>query len=216
MENLKSYEISDIFKILSKEFNDNVETELVYFNNFQLLIAVMLSAQSTDKQVNKVVEKLFDIVKEPDDVVKLGYEKLNEIIKTINYHNVKSRNIVETSKKIIKNFNNKVPNNLEDLMSLNGVGRKTANLVLSIAFKQNRIAVDTHVFRVSNRIGITKAKTPLETELQMYDKVDVENQRKINTLLIQLGRKYCKAIKPKCNQCPLRKYCKLKIMNNKV
>jgi len=200
--------VEKIFDILTKEFNSSIDTELVYCNNYQLLVAIMLSAQATDRSVNNVTNKLFSVLHCPEDAIALGSEKINHYMKTINYHNVKSKYIVSMSKLLIDNFNGEVPNDFKKLTSLTGVGRKTANLVLSLAFKKARIAVDTHVFRVSNRLGLTKANNVIETEKQLTKNVPLTLHRQINNLLIPFGRKYCRAIKPKCQQCTLRKWCK--------
>ena len=200
-------EIKEIFEILEKDYRTDIDTELKYENNYQLLIAIMLSAQATDRGVNKATTKLFPVLKSPQDALKLGFDKINALIQTINYHNVKAKHIVELSKMLIDKFNSIVPDNFEDLTSLAGIGRKTANLVLSIAFKQNKIAVDTHCFRVANRIGLTKAKNVLESELQLTKNVPENKHRLINQLLIQFGRDICNAKNPKCDKCKLRKYC---------
>ena len=204
-------DINRIFKILANEFDSEIDTALFYKNNYQLLVAIILSAQMTDKGVNKITDKLFSVLSSPEDAIKLGKYKINQYIKTINYHNVKSKYIVEMSKQLIDNFNGIVPSKFEDLISLSGVGRKTANLVLSIAFKKSKIAVDTHVFRVSNRLGLAKAKNTLKTEEQLTKNIPPAFHRQINNLLIPFGRKYCRAINPKCEHCPLKKYCKYKI-----
>ena len=200
-------EIKEIFEILEKDYRTDIDTELKYENNYQLLIAIMLSAQATDRGVNKATTKLFPVLKSPQDALKLGFDKINALIKTINYHNVKAKHIIELSRKLVNDFNSIIPNNFEDLTSLAGIGRKTANLVLSIAFKQNKIAVDTHCFRVANRIGLTKAKNVLESELQLTKNVPENKHRLINQLLIQFGRDICNAKNPKCDKCKLRKYC---------
>ena len=204
----KQNEIKEIFEILEKDYRTDIDTELKYENNYQLLVAIMLSAQATDKGVNRATTKLFSLLKTPQDALKLGFDKINELIKTINYHNVKAKHIIELSKMLIDKFNSVVPNNFEDLTSLAGIGRKTANLVLSIAFKQNKIAVDTHCFRVANRIGITRAKNVLESEMQLTKNVPENKHRLINQLLVQFGRDICNAKNPKCDKCKLRKYCK--------
>ena len=206
-------DVNFIFKILSNEFDSKIDTALFYKNNYQLLVAIILSAQMTDKGVNKITDKLFSVLSSPEDAIKLGKHKINQYIKTINYHNVKSEYIVKMSKQLLDNFNGIVPNKFEDLISLAGVGRKTANLVLSIAFKKSKIAVDTHVFRVSNRLGLAKAKNTLKTEEQLTKNVPSTFHRQINNLLIPFGRKYCRAINPKCEHCPLKKYCKYKKLN---
>lgn len=200
-------EIKEIFEILEKDYRTDIDTELKYENNYQLLIAIMLSAQATDKGVNRATTKLFPVLKSPQDALKLGFDKINELIKTINYHNVKAKHIIELSRKLVNDFNSVVPNNFKDLTSLAGIGRKTANLVLSIAFKQNKIAVDTHCFRVANRIGLTNAKNVLVSELQLIKSVPENKHRLINQLLIQFGRDICNAKNPKCDKCKLSKYC---------
>ena len=206
----KKNDIETIFHILSSEFDTNIDTELRYYNNYQLLVAIMLSAQATDNSVNKITDKLFLAIKTPEDAIKLGDKKINNYIKTINYHNTKSKNIVKMSRQLIDNFNSKVPDDFDDLISLSGVGRKTANLVLSIDFKQQKIAVDTHVFRVANRIGLANAKNVVKTEEQLQKNIPEVFHRQINNLLIPFGRKYCKAIKPRCKDCPIGDFCKKK------
>ena len=203
-------DIENIMHILQNRYGNLPDTELKYENNYQLLIAIMLSAQSTDKQVNKITPKLFSYIKYPQDAVNLGEEKINKIIKSVNYHNMKAKNIVLMSKKLIQEYNSMVPNDFDKLVLLNGVGRKTANLLLSIAFQQNRIAVDTHVHRVANRIGMAHANTPKDTELQLTKNVPVKYHRAINSLLIPFGREFCGARKMHCQQCPVAKFCAYK------
>ena len=201
-------EILKIFEILEQNYNTNIDTELKYENNYQLLIAIMLSAQATDKGVNKATKELFKVLKTPQDALSIGYEKINNYIKTINYHNTKAKHIIELSEKLIKEFNSVVPDDFDKLVSLSGIGRKTANLVLSIAFEKDKIAVDTHCFRVANRIGLTNAKNVFESEMQLIKKVPTNKHRLINQLLVQFGRDICDARKPKCENCKLNKYCK--------
>ena len=207
---LSSKEIDTLFQQLEKEFDSNIDTALWYSNNYQLLVAIMLSAQMTDAGVNKVTDKLFHFLHQPQDAIQLGFEKLNQMIKSINYHNTKARHIIQMSQQLCDDYNGEVPNDFDDLFSLAGVGRKTANLVMSIAFKQPYIAVDTHVFRVANRIGLTKATNVLDTELQLKQRVPQSKHREVNNLLIPFGRKYCKAINPRCKACPMRTFCKFK------
>ena len=202
--------IDDIMQILHTRYGDLPVTELTYENNYQLLIAIMLSAQSTDKQVKKITPKLFSYIKYPQDAVNLGEEKINKIIKSVNYHNTKAKNIVLMSKKLIQEYNSMVPNDFDELVLLNGVGRKTANLLLSIAFQQNRIAVDTHVHRVANRLGIAQSNTPKETEVQLAKNIPLQHHRVINSLFIPLGREFCGARKMHCQQCPVAKFCAYK------
>ena len=203
-------DIENIMQILYTRYGSLPDTELKYENNYQLLIAIMLSAQSTDKQVNKITPKLFSYIKYPQDAVNLGEEKINKIIKSVNYHNTKAKNIVLMSKKLIQEYNSMVPNDFDKLVLLNGVGRKTANLLLSIAFQQNRIAVDTHVHRVANRLGIAQSNIPKETELQLARNIPIKYHRAINSLFIPLGREFCGARKMYCQQCPVAKFCAYK------
>ena len=209
-------EIAKIFELLEPDYNTDIDTELWYENNYQLLVAIMLSAQATDKGVNKATDKLFKVLKTPKDALKLGEKKVNEYIKTINYHNTKAKHIIELSKKLVDEFDGKVPNKREDLIKLAGVGRKTANLVLSIAFKQNEIAIDTHCFRVCNRIGLTKAKDVLQSELQLKKTIPISKQRLVNQLFVQFGRDICSAKNPKCERCKLKKYCSFYKLKSKL
>ena len=201
--------IENIFSTLRSEFDDKIDTELGYQNHYQLLVAIMLSAQSTDKSVNNITKELFKILRQPQDAISLGEAKINQYIRTINYHNTKAKHIVKMSKQLIDNFKAKVPKEFDDLLSLAGVGRKTANLIMSIAFKQSYIAVDTHVLRVSNRLGFVSATNAFTAELQLKKNVPFKYHRQINNLLIPFGRKYCKARKPNCAECPLRHWCRL-------
>ena len=155
--------VNKIFKVLSETIK-NPTTELNYSDEFTLLVAVVLSAQSTDKGVNKVTTKLFNLAKKPSDMVKLGEKKIRETIKNIGLYNSKAKNIFLLSKILIEKFNSEVPSTREELVTLPGVGRKTANVVLNTYFNKPFIAVDTHLFRLGNRIGMAKGKTLLEVE----------------------------------------------------
>ncbi|MDR1425838.1 MAG: endonuclease III [Rickettsiales bacterium] len=199
--------IGKIFSILAKEYDQRGLTELSYSNPYTLLVSVMLSAQSTDVGVNRVTSKLFRVVQTPEDAVNLGFDGLRELIKSINYNNTKAKHILSTSRKLIETFDSKVPGNMTDLVSLDGVGRKTANIVLNIIFGIPTIAVDTHVFRVSNRLGIAKAKTVLETERQLLKTIPKKYIAQANNFLVLFGRYQCKALKPLCSSCALRTYC---------
>ena len=200
--------INNIFNILSKIYNDNSLIELKYNNAYTLLVSVVLSAQATDKGVNNATKDLFKIVDTPEKMLKLGEKKLNEYIKTINYHNVKSKHVIELSKILIDKYDSIVPNKREDLESLPGVGRKTANIILNILFNQNCIAVDTHVFRVVNRIGIVNENNVYDTEMSLYKNVPKQYIKYINTWFVLYGRYICKAKNPNCKECLIKKYCK--------
>ena len=206
--------INKLFEILEHDYDATMDTELQFENKYQLLVAIMLSAQSTDKQVNKITKELFRRLKQPRDAVLLGFEGVNKLIASVNYHNSKAMHIVEMSKTLISEFGGEVPGTMDELLQLSGVGRKTANLVLSIAYKQNAIAVDTHVFRVANRLGLTRAKNPAESEMQLKSAIPAGKQRLVNTLLIQHGRAVCNARKPKCEVCKFKGFCEF-CKNNK-
>ena len=210
-ENLNQKETLKILKILCKNHN-NISTELIYHNQFQLLIAIMLSAQSTDKGVNNVTIDLFKHIKTPDDIVKLGLRKFKSKIKKIGLYNSKASNIYDTSNILKKEFFSEVPREFEKLINLPGVGRKTANVYLNLLFDEPRIGVDTHVFRVSNRIGLTQAKNTLQSEKQLNEKIPPRYKKLINSVFIDLGRNYCKSRKPICDKCTIEKYCK-KLIN---
>lgn len=203
--------IIEIFKKLEDKFSRDYKIELDYLNNYTLLIAVLLSAQATDRGVNKATEKLFKIANTPEEMLKLGEDNLKEYIKSINYFNTKAKNIINLSKILVEKFNSEVPNNREDLESLPGVGRKTANVVLNIAFNIPEIAVDTHVFRVSNRIGLVKANNVLDTEKKLKKIIPENYTTFVNHWLVLLGRYICKAKKPDCNNCPIKDLCEKNI-----
>jgi endonuclease-3 len=198
---------SRIFAILVREYGGNDLTELEYTNPFTLLLSVMLSAQATDAGVNRVTSELFKVVQTPEDVVKLGFGRLRELIGSINYNNTKAKHILSTSEKLIEKFGSRVPGSMSDLVSLDGVGRKTANIILNIVFGVPTIAVDTHVFRVSNRLGIVEAKNVLETEKQLLKIVPKKYMSQVNNVLVLFGRRQCKALGPHCSSCVLQKYC---------
>lgn len=208
---LKKKNIEDIFNILNEYYKDVSDTELSYINPYTLLVAVVLSAQATDKGVNKATEELFKIVDTPEKMIELGEDRLKEYIKSINYYNTKAKHIILLSKKLVKDFNSKVPNNLKDLLSLNGVGRKTANIILNTVFGITSIAVDTHVFRVSNRLGLVEADNVLETEQQLEKNIPENNKKDVNKFLVLFGRYICRAKNPLCDNCPLKLLCKTKI-----
>ena len=182
-------------------------TELHYGNVFQLLIAVVLSAQATDKGVNKATAGLFKIAKKPRDILAVGEAGLKQHIKTIGLFNSKAKNIMATCKMLEKDYAGKVPRDREALESLPGVGRKTANVILNTAFGEPTIAVDTHIFRVSNRIGLAPGKTPLEVEKKLLKFVPDEFKLDAHHWLILLGRYTCIARKPKCPGCLIADLC---------
>jgi len=198
--------IYNILKLLEKHYY-GAKTELKYHNPFQLLIATILSAQCTDKQVNKVTPALFAKYKKPEDFVNLTPEQLGEEIKSCGFYKTKSKNIIETCRILTEKYGGQVPRDLDSLQQLPGVGRKTANVVASNAFGIDAIAVDTHVFRVSNRLGLAKANSVEETERQLMKNIPKEKWSAAHHWLINHGRKICNARKPKCDECFLNSYC---------
>ena len=203
---MKKKDIEQIFILLDKSIQ-KPESELDYENPFQLLVAVILSAQATDKSVNKATKSLFKKYKTPSDFLNLGVENLKTYIKTIGLYNNKAKNIIKTSEMLVNDFNSIIPDNLKDLIKLSGVGRKTANVVLNIIFKQPTMPVDTHVFRVSNRIGLVKTNNPLDTEKALLKIVPKKYGIDAHHLLILHGRYTCKARTPLCTECIIKNYC---------
>lgn len=197
----------NVLSILSQQYPE-AETELHYANPFQLIIAVILSAQCTDKRVNKVTPTLFEAFPDADTLAKQSPETVFEYIKSISYPNNKAKNLVNMAKMLIEKHNGNVPDTFEKLIALPGVGRKTANVILSVLYQQPAMAVDTHVFRVSNRIGLVKTNNVLKTEEQLIKYIPKDDIPKAHHWLILHGRYVCVARKPKCTQCPITEYCK--------
>ena len=195
----------EIVEKLSWIFTD--KPALNFSTPFELLIAVILSAQCTDERVNKITAELFKEYNTPEKLLTLNEEQLGKKIFSCGLYKSKAKHILSACKVIVEKFGGQVPNNLEDLRSLDGVGRKTANVVYSVAFKGNAIAVDTHVFRVSNRIGLAKATSVLQTEKQLMKILDEKDWSRSHHYLIYLGRSYCKASKPDCDNCPINAQC---------
>jgi endonuclease-3 len=193
-----------------RRLNPDPKGELEYINPYTLLVAVVLSAQATDTGVNKATRALFKAVKTPEDMVKLGEAGLKNYIKTIGLFNAKGKNIIALSKQLIEKHHSQVPATREELVTLPGVGRKTANVVLNIAFGEPTIAVDTHLFRVGNRTGLSPGKTPEEVEKKLLKVVPDEFLRHAHHWLILHGRYICKARTPLCPTCPVRDLCAYK------
>lgn len=200
-------ENKEILNILENSYPD-ATTELNYSNPFELLIATILSAQCTDKQVNKVTEVLFKKYPTAYHIAKLTPEELGKEVKSCGFYKTKAENIVKTCNILISQYAGKVPETMEELTKLPGVGRKTANVVLSNAFGHPAIAVDTHVFRVSNRIGLANSEDVLKTEHQLMEAIPKERWSKAHHWLILHGRRVCKARKPLCDKCELTKHCR--------
>ena len=203
---MKNKEIDKVFKILKKK-NPSPTTELNYENVFTLLVAVVMSAQSTDKGVNKATDKLFKIANTPEKMMKLGEKRIRDFIKNIGLYNSKAKNVFLLSKIIFEEFNSEVPSSREKLVKLPGVGRKTANVVLNTYFNKPFIAVDTHLFRLGNRLGIAKGKNPLEVENNYLKIIPKWAIKDAHHWLILHGRYVCKARSPQCEQCSIRDFC---------
>ncbi len=206
MNSEKRYEI---MKRLAAE-RPNPQSELNYQSPFELLVAVVLSAQATDKSVNLATEKLFPIANTPQAIVNMGVDGLIPYIKTIGLYRNKAKNVVALSEQLINEFKGEVPRTREELESLPGVGRKTANVVLNVAFGEPTIAVDTHIFRVSNRTKFATGKTPEEVEKKLVRYVPAEFKKDAHHWLLLHGRYCCKATKPDCAHCPIFELCEYK------
>ena len=190
-----------------QQANPNPTTELIYSTPFELLIAVILSAQATDVSVNKATAKLYPVANTPEKIYALGEAKLKEYIKTIGLFNTKAKNIILTCKRLMDEHQSQVPEKREELEKLPGVGRKTANVILNTAFKQATIAVDTHIFRVSNRTGIAPGKNVNQVEQKLLQVVPKQFLHDCHHWLILHGRYTCTARKPRCNQCLINDLC---------
>ena len=199
----------EIFRRLQED-NPEPRTELAYTSPFELLIAVILSAQATDVGVNKATAKLYPVANTPEAIYALGYEGLCEFIKTIGLYPSKARNVIETCRQLIEQHNSQVPQNRADLEALPGVGRKTANVVLNTAFGQMTMAVDTHIFRVSNRTGLAPGKNVVEVEHKLLRFVPRQYLLNAHHWLILHGRYVCQARKPRCGSCRIEDLCDFK------
>lgn len=191
-----------------RKANPEPKGELEHLNNFTLLVAVVMSAQATDAGVNKATRALFPVADTPQKMVALGEEKLRDTIKTVGLYRTKAKNVIELSRRLIAEHGGEVPRNREALQALPGVGRKTANVVLNIAFGEPTIAVDTHLFRVGNRTGLAPGKDPLQVELELDRLVPAEFKRHAHHWLILHGRYTCVARRPLCEKCLINDLCK--------
>ena len=202
---MNKHQINQICSILSQHYTD--KCGLDFSSAFEMLVATMLSAQCTDVRVNEVTKVLFSYANNPTDMLALSCDKLKELIKSCGLSNNKAKNILATSEILINEYDSIVPNDMQKLIALPGVGRKTANVVLSNVFGVPAIAVDTHVFRVSNKIGLAKAKNVLDTEKQLMKNLKKQDWSAMHHRLIWHGRKICTARNPKCEICPINDYC---------
>ena len=193
-------------KILEETYAGAIP-ELKFGTAFELLVAVILSAQCTDKRVNLVTAELFPVANTPEKILALGQTELEKIIKPCGYFRAKAKHIILTSEKLLREYGGEVPSDFDELIKLPGVGRKTANVVTSVAFKNPAIAVDTHVFRLSNRMKLAEGKTPLEVERGLQKIIPKEKWSAAHHWLIWHGRLICTSRSPKCKDCPLNKIC---------
>src|SRR6267378_266931 len=204
---MKQAVIPEFFARLKKAIPEP-ETELEYDNVYQLLVAVVLSAQATDVGVNRATTPLFQKIKTPAQMVALGEKKLIGYIKTIGLYRMKARNVITLSRLLIERHGGEVPHTHEELQALPGVGRKTANVVMNVGFGEATIAVDTHIFRVGNRTGLAPGKNPLELEAKLEKRVPPAYRRHAHHWLILHGRYICKAQRPLCEKCPINDLCR--------
>ena len=185
-----------------------VRSELHYENPFQLLVAVILSAQCTDRRVNMVTPPLFDRFPTPKSLAAAGFDDVFPFVKSVSYPNSKATHLIGMAQKLMSDFGGQVPSDIDALMTLPGVGRKTANVIASIVYDKPVIAVDTHVFRVAHRLGLSDGKTPLDVELDLERHIPLEKRAIAHHWLILHGRYTCTARSPKCEECPLTQWCK--------
>ena len=203
---MKRVDVIEMFTRL-RELDPHPTTELLYRTPFELLVAVVLSAQATDVGVNKATRKLFPVANTPQAILDLGLEGLESYIKTIGLYRSKAKHLMQTCAMLVNLHGGQVPSTREELEALPGVGRKTANVVLNVAFGQPTMAVDTHIFRVSNRTGLAPGKNPLAVELQLIKRVPAAYAVDSHHWLILLGRYVCQARKPRCWECVVSAYC---------
>ena len=202
----KKSEILEIMRIF-ETLDPNPRCELDFKNAYTLLVAVVLSAQSTDKGVNKATKALFEAVDSPQKMLALGIDKLKDYIKTIGLYNNKAKNIILLSHELVEKYGGEVPSDRAALENLAGVGRKTANVVLNVWFDKPTLAVDTHVFRIAHRLDFSAGKTPREVEDDLTKVLPLEYIKNANHWLVLFGRYTCKAVRPNCANCPIAKYC---------
>lgn len=197
--------LREFYKENNKTLIDRVSTEK---DPFKVLISCILSQRSKDEMTEKITNDLFNIVNSPQDLLKIENEKLEKILYSIGFYKIKANRLKEVSKILIEKYNGLVPNKLNELLKLPGVGRKTANIVITKGFNKNGIAVDTHVHRISNRLGLVKTKRPEETEIKLKRLIPKKYWIELNDYLVNFGKNICTPISPKCSICPIEKYCK--------
>ena len=207
MKFLSHGDIISIFETFKAQ-NSNPQTELIAKNDFTLLVSVVLSAQTTDKSVNKATKALYEIADTPEKMLALGEEKLISFIKSIGLYHSKAKHVMELSRILAKKYNSQIPSTREELMTLPGVGRKTANVILNVVYHQPVMPVDTHLLRLAPRIGFSEGKTPEKVEQDLVNLIPAEYMQHAHHWLILHGRYVCTARNPKCDECLINKYCK--------
>jgi len=209
---MKDNKINIVIKILKKELEIGTLPIVSHLaenqrDSFVILISTILSLRTKDEVTAVATERLFKLATTPEEMLKVPLNKIEGTIYPVGFYRVKARNIHHTCEELIKRFASKVPDNIDDLLSIKGVGRKTANLVVSLAYGKDAICVDTHVHRISNRLGYVKTKTPDETEFALRKKLPRRYWIIYNTIMVAFGRKTCKPVSPLCSQCPIYRYC---------
>ncbi len=208
---LKRIGFEELLKIMEEEARKRnapvYKLKRILKSPFHYLVSAVLSSRTRDETTAKAVERLFSVVKKPEDLASLSVEEIEKLIYGVGFYRVKARKLKRLAEKLVKEYNSKVPDKFEDLVKLDGVGRKTANVVLAGAFGKDVIGVDTHVHRISNRLGIVKTKTPEETEKELNKIVPDGLKKDVNTVFVAFGQVVCKPNKPLCNECKLSKLC---------
>ncbi|HAR49377.1 endonuclease III [Smithella sp. SCADC] len=209
---MKDSQINNIIKILKKELAVGTMPIVSHLaedqrDPFVILISTLLSLRTKDEVTEVATYRLFELASSPEEMLKVPVDKIAKTIYPVGFYRVKASNIHHTCRELIERFGSKVPDNIDDLLTVKGVGRKTANLVVSLAYGKDAICVDTHVHRISNRLGYVKTKTPDETEFALRKKLPRRHWIIYNTIMVAFGRKTCKPVSPLCSQCPVNRYC---------
>jgi endonuclease-3 len=209
---MKDNQISIVIKILKKELEVGTLPIVSHLaenqrDPFVILISTLLSLRTKDEVTAVATDRLFELASSPEEMLKVPLDKISKTIYPVGFYRVKAKNIHHACRELIKRFSSKVPDNIDDLLSIKGVGRKTANLVVSLAYGKDAICVDTHVHRISNRLGYVKTKTPDETEFALRKKLPLKHWIVYNTIMVAFGRNTCKPVSPLCSKCPVNKYC---------
>ncbi|GAB6269891.1 MAG: endonuclease III [Smithella sp.] len=209
---MKDNQINNIIKILKKELAVGTMPIVSHLaedqrDPFVILISTLLSLRTKDEVTEVATYRLFELASSPEEMLKVPLDKIAKTIYPVGFYRVKASNIHHTCRELIERFGSKVPDNIDDLLTIKGVGRKTANLVVSLAYGKDAICVDTHVHRISNRLGYVKTKSPDETEFALRKKLPRRHWIIYNTVMVAFGRKTCKPVSPLCSQCPVNRYC---------